>query len=259
MYKLVPGRNASSAREEPGVTIADAVPVHSVCILLSTQGERESPTPQVSTQDMRHIVDEGGAVVIDSRPRSQFSSGYIPGAICLDVTPEEQVAAVRRVVAGDMSRSIVIYCNGPHCKQSRRLGKELALAGFTGVRRYQLGISVWRALGGPTAVDPSWIRNVAANDRTAILLDVRSSAEFRAGSLPQAASAPLEDVVSGALEKFGMPSDDFNRRVILFGRDAAQARKLAEFVRNRPWANVSYADCTFADLVMALQPRGDGN
>lgn len=235
------------------MTRASAPTAGSVCILRSTQGEPQSPTPQVTTEEMRRILDEGGAVLIDSRPRDQFASGHIPGAICLGVEPEQQVEAVRRVVDGDNSASIVIYCNGPHCKQSRRLGKELAAAGFTGVRRYQLGISVWRALGGPTAVDPSWIAGVAENDRTAILLDVRSKAEFEAGTLPRAASAPLDDVVSGALAKFGMPGDDFNRRVIVFGRNAAEARKLAAFVRDRPWANVSYADCAYADLAKALR------
>lgn len=221
-------------------------------ILRATMGEPESPTPQISTEQMRHIVDNGGAVLIDSRPRDQFGSGHIPGAICLDVAPAEQVEAVRRVVRGDTSSSIVIYCNGPHCKQSRRLGKELDQAGFRGVKRYQLGISVWRALGGPTAVDASWVERVALKDSTAILLDVRPAAEFQAGSLPRAANAPLDDVVSGALAKFGMPNDDFNRRVVAFGNDAAQGRRFAAFVRDRPWANVSYANCSYAELVAAL-------
>lgn len=227
--------------------------IETVGILHATQDEPESPTPQVSTEEMRRIANEGGAMIIDSRPRDQFASGYIPGAICLGVTPEAQVEAVRRVVGGDLRKSIVIYCNGPHCKQSRRLGKELAVAGFSGVRRYQLGISVWRALGGPTAVDLSWVVHIAENDRTSILLDVRSTGEFQAGSLPRATSAPLDDVISGTMAKFGMPNDDFNRRVIIFGRDAAQARQLAVFVRDRPWANVAYANCTYAELAKAMR------
>lgn len=222
-------------------------------ILDAVMAEDESPTPQISTEEMRRILIAGGAVVIDSRPRRQFVSGYIPGAICLDTEPEQQVEAVRRTVGGDTTQAIVIYCNGPHCKQSRRLGKELAAAGFTSVKRYQLGISVWRALGGPTAVDASWVVNVATNDQTAILLDARSPAEFQAGSLPHAVSAPLDEVASGEREKFGMPNDDFNRRVIMFGRDASQARKLAEQVRDRPQANVAFANCTYEELARAFK------
>lgn len=225
----------------------------SIGILDAVMGEDVSPTPQISTEDMRRILDEGSAVLIDSRPRRQFVSGYIPGAICLDSEPEAQVEAVRRTLDGDTSKAIVIYCNGPHCKQSRRLGKELTQAGFTAVKRYQLGMSVWRALGGPTAVDASWVAHVAFNDLTAILLDARSPREFESGTLPHASSAPLDEVASGALEKFGMPNDDFNRRVIMFGRDAAQARRLAEQVRDRPQANVSYADCTYEELAAAFK------
>ena len=223
-------------------------------ILQATLDEEGARTPQVSTEEMRRILADGSAVAIDSRSRPQFDAGHIPGAVCLDVPPQDQVAAVGRIVGGDTSRALVIYCNGPHCHQSRRLGDELAAAGFTGVRRYQLGISVWRTLGGPTVVGLKWVERVLDHDETAVLLDVRSAEEFREGSLPRARSAPVDDIATGRLATYGMPSDDFNRRVILFGRDAAQARQLAEILRNRPWANVSYIEDSYADLTKALQP-----
>src|SRR5947207_5582960 len=39
-------------------------------------------------------------------------------------------------------------------KKERRLSEELLAAGFTNVRRYQLGIPVSRALGGSTQIEP---------------------------------------------------------------------------------------------------------
>jgi rhodanese-related sulfurtransferase len=225
-----------------------------VGILHATLGEQDPLTPEVNTDEMRGIVDARSALVIDCRPRRQFEAGHIPGSICLDKPPAEQVAAVDRIVGGDRRKPLVIYCNGPHCHQSRKLGDGLAAAGFTAVRRYQLGISVWRVLGGPTSVGLGWIERVVDHDETAVLLDVRPAEAFAAGSLPRARSSPLAIVNAsrGSPAIPGMPNDDFNRRVILFGRDGAEAREMAELLRHRPWANVSFYDGTYEELASAV-------
>ena len=224
-------------------------------IHLATVGEETSYTPQISTEEMRRILIEGSALIVDSRPRPQFAAGYIPGAICLDTPPPEQVQAVRRIVGDGTSRPIVVYCNGPNCQQSRRLAHELATAGYRNVRRYQLGISVWRVLGGPTAVETSWVERVIDHDETAVLIDARPAAEHSAGSLPRARHLPVDEIAAGNLEVSGMPHDDFNRRIILFGRHPEEARRLAEILAQRPWANVSFVDAGYAELARALLPQ----
>lgn len=207
---------------------------------------------EIGTEQMRLILDQGSAITIDARPRSQFEAGHIPGAICLDAPPADQVEAVGRLVAGDTSKALVVYCNGPHCQQSRRLGDDLIAAGFTAVRRYQLGISVWRVLGGPTAVETSWVERVLDHDDTAVLIDARSPGEFAQGSLSRARNTPVDDIGADGGPVSGLPHDDFNRRIILFGRDPAQAKALAEVLRQRPWANVSYVESTYGELSKAL-------
>jgi rhodanese-related sulfurtransferase len=92
-------------------------------------------------------------------------------------------------------------------------------------------------------------------DRTAVLLDGRSSAEFATGSLAGSLSAPADDVAAGKLKKLPLPEDDFNRRVVLFGRDAAQARVLADVLKTRPWHNVSYVADTYASLAAAVKAK----
>jgi rhodanese-related sulfurtransferase len=79
---------------------------------------------------------------------------------------------------------LVLYCNGPYCGKSKRLAEELLAAGYTNVRRYQLGIPVWRALGGLTEIEPDGVRHAVANDRTAVLIDAREADVFRSGTLP---------------------------------------------------------------------------
>ena len=91
------------------------------------------------------------------------------------------------------------------------------------MRRYQLGIPVWRALGGPVEIELGGVMRVLTADRSAVLFDVRPAAQFAQGSLPGALHAPLEDILTGKA-KMALPEDDFNRRIILMGNGAdAQA------------------------------------
>lgn len=232
------------------VTCAHA---ESASIFQATLAETGQQTGEVSTEQIRRILEDGNAVVIDTRTRAEFDAGHIPGARDLGVAPEGQVAAVVHMVGGDKAKPLVLYCNGPYCQASRRLADRLVGAGFSNVRRYQLGIPVWRALGGPTAVELSGFKRVFGHDRTAVFVDARSASEFAKGSLPGAQNAPVEDVVSGKLKAIALPEDDFNRRIVLFGRDAAQARQLAEVLSKRPWHNVAYFPGTYEALAAAVR------
>ena len=71
-----------------------------------------------------------------------------------------------------------LYCNGPFCGKSKRLAEELTAAGYTNVRRYQLGAPVWRALVGVMQIEPDGIRYVREGDKTAVFFDARSAEEF---------------------------------------------------------------------------------
>jgi hypothetical protein len=50
-----------------------------------------------------------------------------------------------------------------------------------------------------------------------------------------------------------LPEDDFNWRIILFGADGVQARRLADFMGKRPWHNVSYFPGSYEALAAALK------
>jgi rhodanese-related sulfurtransferase len=212
----------------------------------ATLEEPNQKTPEVSTEEVRRVLADGSALVIDSRSGAEYAAGHIPGA--RNASGPQAVAAVTRLVGGDRSKALVLYCNGPFCQASRRLGEQLVAAGFTNVRRYQLGIPVWRALGGPTAIEAEGVLRVLGRDRTAVFLDARSPEEFAKGSLPGAHNVPADQIAAGALKKAALPEDDFNTRIVLFGRDAAQARALAEALSKRPWHNVSYLAGSFDEL-----------
>lgn len=235
------------------VASAERASAEGASVYQATLAEAVGQTQEISTDAMRRIVADGSAIIIDSRSRAEFDAGHIPQAVPVGGSPAEQTAAIQKIVAGDKTKALVLYCNGPFCQASRRLADALVDAGFQNVRRYQLGLPIWRALGGPTAVELDGVRRVAAGDRLAVFIDARSADQFQKGSLPGAVSAPVEDVVSGKLKKIDLPEDDFNRRIILFGQNSAEARKLADVLSKRPWHNVSYFNGAFAELAAVLK------
>ena len=153
------------------------------------------------------------------------------------------------------------YCNGPFCGKSKRLSEELLAAGFTSVRRYQLGIPVWRALVGLCEIELEAVQHVLERDRTAVFLDARSAEEFLAGSLPGARSIPQSAVEPGkdvgevrkAKDDGRLPMEDHNTRIVVFGRDAAQARGLAEALAREAFHNVAYFPGPFEALRRAAR------
>ncbi len=236
----------------PVVGIGHAT-AQSPSIYQATLAEPNTKTLEVSTEEVRRLVLDGSAMLLDTRGRAEFEAGHIPGAINIDAPARDQVAVVSRIVGGAKEKAVVLYCNGPFCQASRRLADLLVENGFTNVRRYQLGIPVWRALGGPTVVELAGIKRVFKADQTAVFFDARAADEFAKGSVAGARSAPVDDVVSGKLKKIDLPEDDFNRRIVLFGRDTSQARKLADFMSKRPWHNVMYFAGTYTELYAGLK------
>jgi rhodanese-related sulfurtransferase len=232
---------------------ADGGRAQSHDINLATLAETNQKTPEVSTEQLRRILSDGSAMVVDTRSRQEFEAGHIPGAHMLDAPPSDHVKAVERLVRGNKAAALVLYCNGPYCQASRRLAEQLVAAGFTNVRRYQLGIPVWRALGGPTAIELGGFLRVYKVDLTAVIFDGRSPGEFAKASLAGTVNVPADDVIAGTLKKLPLPEDDFNRRIILLGRDAAQARAFADVLRTRPWHNVSYLSATYDALAAAAK------
>jgi rhodanese-related sulfurtransferase len=224
----------------------------------ATCGDPPSKTAEVSLAELRQILKDGSARIVDTRKISEFAAGHIPGAHCITSTPNqaaaEPVALVERLVAGDKAAKLVLYCNGPFCKGTRRLSEQLFDAGFTGVRRFQLGIPVWRALGGPTEVELDGLRRIYKIDGTAVLFDCRPIETYAHGSLAGAHNVTVAMAMEG-LDRLPLPRDDFHTRVVLFGSGAGEARALADILSTSPFHNVLYFSGPFEHL-MSLTAGG---
>ena len=230
-------------------------------------GESNQRTPEVSTEELRRILAQGTATVLDTRPLLEYAVSHIPGARNVPAKPDvstsmyvPDVAEVGRLLDGQKTAPLVLYCNGPFCGKSKRFAEELLSAGFTNVRRYQLGIPVWRALGGVCEIDLAGLRYVLAQDRTAVLLDVREAEEFRKGTLPGARNIPRSLVLEGkdvgevvrAKDDGRLPMKDHNTRVIVVAADSANARYVAEAIAHESFHNVTYFDGTLNEARAAV-------
>ena len=238
-------------------------------IYQATLLESEQKTKEISTEELRNILAEKSATVFDARPFKEYAISHIPGAVNVSAKPGvpmslyvSDVAEIERVVKGNKAAPIVLYCNGPFCGKSKRLAAELLDAGYTNVRRYQLGIPVWRALGGLTQIEPEGLRHVIENDRTAVFIDAREAAESKAVAIAQARNIPRSGLKPGkdvgeikaAKDDGRLPMDDHNTRIIVFGTTADQAKAVAEAIAQEAFHNVTFFDAGFEQFKSALQP-----
>jgi rhodanese-related sulfurtransferase len=229
--------------------------------------ELRETAQEVSTEEFQQILADDDTVVLDSRPHLEYSISHIPGALNVAARPGvpmsmyiSDVAEVNRLVGGDMKRAIVLYCNGPYCPKSKRLTDELLTAGHTNVRRYQLGIPVWRAFGGVTVIEADGLRYILARDRTAVVIDAREADAFALGTLPGARPLPRSGVLEGrdigevrkAKDDGRLPMEDHNTRIIVIGRTAGEARFVAQALAHEAFSNVAYFPGTFDEAKAAL-------
>ena len=147
----------------------------------------------------------------------------------------------------DRATPIVLYCNGPFCGKSKRLSEQLVKIGYTKVRRYQLGLPVWRALGNTVQTDLEGFRYVIAKDKTAVFVDARSTLDFQKETIPGAVNIQAREAEK-ANDDGRLPYRDKGTRVIVFANSAADARRVAEEIAKKAYWNSSYFGGTFADL-----------
>lgn len=232
-------------------------------------------TPEISTAELRTILREGSAAVLDVRPFREFAMGHIPGASNVAPRPGMSISLyisdvhqVGRIVKERTDAPIVLYGDGPFSDNAKRLGEELLVEGFTNVKRYQLGLSVWRALGGITQMELSGIALVITKDRTAQLVDARDPQDFERKTLPGAINLPLrrvtaerteERIQGGAVQEIGkddpVPIEDHSARAIVFGDNSEQAIAAAERLQKEGFTNVSFFAGSFRELAIIAVAR----
>lgn len=203
-------------------------------------------TPEISTEDLKKILRTKSERVLDVRSTTEFAIAHIPGAISVYEKELERLVQL----FPDKAAKFVLYCNGPYCGKSKRLAEQLVKLGYTGVRRYQLGLPVWRALGNTVQTDIEGLRYVIAKDKTAVFVDARTAPEFAKKSIPGAVNIRPGEAEK-ANEDGRLPYHDKGTRVIVFANSAAEARTVSEEIAKKAYWNASYFSGTFADVRQA--------
>ena len=218
-------------------------------------GEVGQPTPEISTDKMVRFLAARSRLVIDVRPYDEFAVSHIPGSVNTAPKPglpmsqyTSDVGEIDKIARGNKSTPVILYCNGPFCGKSQRLAADLLAAGYTDVRRYQLGIPVWRALGHATQVEAGAIWSTLDKDRTAVVIDAREPGAFQSGSLPGARSVRSGEVAK-AKDDGRLPMLDHNTRIFVIGKDETEAAAAAEEIARNAFHNVSF----FAGSVETLK------
>ena len=213
----------------------------------ATLAETDAPAPEVSTDELAAILAAGSTPVLDVRSAREYAIAHIPGSVNIWEKEIEQVAARYP----DPATPLVLYCNGPYCGKSRRVSAELLKFGYTSVRRYQLGLPVWRALGRTVQTDLEGLRYVLGNDRTAVFVDARAAAS----GAPVAGTVRIRRGEAEAANEDGrLPHRDKGARVIVFGDGPEEARAVADEIARKAYWNSSYYGGTIEDLRRSYGP-----
>jgi rhodanese-related sulfurtransferase len=230
-----------------GALLSLSVPSQLVCqtkptIWQVTLGEPNPVTPELSTEDLQSELKKG-TPVLDTRSAQEHAIAHIPGSVNLY---EKEVEQVIRAYS-DKATALILYCNGPFCGKSKRLSQELVSQGYTNVKRYQLGLPIWRALGNTVQTDLAGARYIMSGDKTAVWVDARSAADFARGSLPHAVNIRLGEA-EAANDDGRLPKKDKGTRVVVFADTPDEAKAVAAEVAHKAYWNSSYFGGSFRDL-----------
>jgi len=212
----------------------------------ATLQEPNQKTPEVTTEELQKLLAGGGVPLLDVRSPQEYAIAHIPGSINLYEKELERVVEAYP----DKGTHLVLYCNGPYCGKSKRLSEQLVALGYLNVRRYQLGLPVWRALGNTVQTDPEGFRYVFTGDRTAVFVDARSPREFTSGSVPGAVNVRAGEAEK-ANEDGRLPHKDKGTRVIVFAGSGQEARAVAEEIARKAYWNSSYLGGSYEELKRA--------
>lgn len=199
-------------------------------------------TAEISTNEMNAILANGSAVVFDARPESAYAIAHIPGSINLDA---KQLGRFTQNYP-DRTTAIVVYSDGPFCDLARSGAENLVRLGYANVRRYQLGLPVWRLLGNAAETSLDGFRTIFRTGN-AVIVDARSRAEYAAGTVPTAQSI-LAGEAAKAKQDYRLRYLDPNTRIVVFANSARDARGVAEEITRNAFPNSSYFGGTYQEL-----------
>jgi rhodanese-related sulfurtransferase len=225
-------------------------PVPRPSVFQTTLEEPNQLTPEITTQELQAILAAGIVPVFDVRTAEEYAIAHIPGTINIYEKEIENIRALYPLADPTNPPPMILYCNGPSCGKSKRTSEELFKLGYTNVKRYQLGIPVWRALSLTVQTDMPGLLYIFTRDHTSVFVDARTPAEFAFGTIPGAVNVQAGEAVA-ANDDGRLPFRDKSTRVVVFGNTSQQAKVVAAEIAKRAYWGSSYFGGTLDDLLAA--------
>ncbi len=124
------------AEELPSVTIADQ---NDPVPLAPTESDE---LIIVSIKQVRQLVSQQQAILLDARTPAEYEAGHLPGAMLLpfDLLYDYEVQLNSLL----KDKWFICYCDGPPCDLGELLAQELMLRDFHKVAVYQDGLNDWK-------------------------------------------------------------------------------------------------------------------
>lgn len=101
-------------------------------------GAAQSGYTQITQEQAKEMMDEGGVVVLDVRERDEYDSGHIPGAVLLPLGTISGETAAEAIP--QMDSVVLVYCRSGN--RSRTASAQLAELGYTQVYEFG-GVNTW--------------------------------------------------------------------------------------------------------------------
>jgi rhodanese-related sulfurtransferase len=99
--------------------------------------------PEVSLDELKKIITDKSATLIDANGESTYKKGHIPGA----VNYAQNAKNFQVVLPKDKGALVIAYCGGPLCTAWEDAAKAAKSLGYTNVKHFKGGIKGWKDAG----------------------------------------------------------------------------------------------------------------
>jgi rhodanese-related sulfurtransferase len=135
------------------VAVAILISVPASCSFASSPGDHTIDTGLLHAMVVENAYRmEAGRkmkfMIIDARSPEEYNESHVFGAISI---PEKDFEKALRLLPGDKTALMVVYCNDRKCVRSRRWATKAFAAGYSNVVVYSDGFPYWQEKHMPVA------------------------------------------------------------------------------------------------------------
>jgi rhodanese-related sulfurtransferase len=116
--------------------------------LIEAPAFRLADLDTIGLDDFRTAVKSRGALILDARQESFYRAGHVRGALNLSRQDfARDYTRLRPTLEASKDKPVVVYCSGGACHDSRLVASALVSLGFTNVKIFTGGWTVWTQAG----------------------------------------------------------------------------------------------------------------